>query len=241
MGSTPFRSAPHFRCRFRFRCRSFLLGQFFVLLAFLSFFPSLSFLFLSSTELGVFYFVSFGNCLAFRLAICTLGPLSLMPFPLVSSRPRTGAATAFLTWIFFCEIGARTVNVMNIHTQLQEREREATDGASERRVGGTGPVESSNSSVGRESIAAAGNHVSQQQVASPSRETCRNREDSIDSRDRRTNAEGVLRGKIQENEQCSDRMEEVDEIEVGCRKRKRRDSVSPLSRLIRSCRRSSNH
>ena len=37
------------------------------------------------------------------------------------------------------------------------------------------------------------------------------------------------------------RVEEVDEIDLGNRKRKRQDSASPLSRLIRSCRRSSNH
>ena len=36
-------------------------------------------------------------------------------------------------------------------------------------------------------------------------------------------------------------VEEADEIEVGNRKRKRQDSASPLSRLIESCRRSSNH
>ena len=35
-----------------------------------------------------------------------------------------------------------------------------------------------------------------------------------------------------DNEVCNDSVEEVDEIEVGSRKRKRRDSVSPLSRLI---------
>ena len=61
----------------------------------------------------------------------------------------------------------------------------------------------------------------------------------INGRDRRENREGVARGSIQENERCNDRVEEVDELEVGSRKRKRRDSVSPLSRLIRSCRRSS--
>ena len=50
--------------------------------------------------------------------------------------------------------------------------------------------------------------------------------------------EGV---RVKDNERYNDSVEEVDEIEVGCRKRKRRDSVSTLSRLIRSCRRTSNH
>ena len=45
---------------------------------------------------------------------------------------------------------------------------------------------------------------------------------------RRENGEGVASGTIQEK---------VDEIEVGSRKRKRQDGVSPLSCLIRSCRR----
>ena len=51
---------------------------------------------------------------------------------------------------------------------------------------------------------------------------------------------GVATGTVRDNERCNDSVEEVDEIEVGSRKRKRRDSVSPLSRLIRSCRRGSN-
>ena len=37
----------------------------------------------------------------------------------------------------------------------------------------------------------------------------------------------------QEKELCNPRVEEVDEIEVDNRKRKRQDSASPLSRLIR--------
>ena len=56
----------------------------------------------------------------------------------------------------------------------------------------------------------------------------------------RENGEGVTNGK-QEKERSNDRIEEVDEIEVDNRKRKRQDSASPLSRLIRNCRRSSNH
>ena len=48
-------------------------------------------------------------------------------------------------------------------------------------------------------------------------------------------------GTERDNERCNDSVKEVDGIEVGSRKRKRRDSVSPLSRLIRSSRRSSNH
>lgn len=60
----------------------------------------------------------------------------------------------------------------------------------------------------------------------------------INGRDRRQNGEGVAGGM---NERCSDRVEEVDEKEVDTREQKRRDCMSPLSRLIRSCLRSCNH
>ena len=63
---------------------------------------------------------------------------------------------------------------------------------------------------------------------------------NINDRFRRENEEGVTSG-AQEKERSNDRVEEVDEIEVGNRKRKRRDSVSFLSRFISSCRHSSNH
>ena len=56
-----------------------------------------------------------------------------------------------------------------------------------------------------------------------------------------TYGEGVAWGTVKDNERCNDSVEEVDVIEVGSRKQKRRDSVSILSRLIRSYRRSSNH
>ena len=59
--------------------------------------------------------------------------------------------------------------------------------------------------------------------------------------DRWENGDGVVRGTVRDNERCNDSVEEVDGIEIGSRKRKRRDSVSPLSRLIKSCCRSSNH
>ena len=90
-------------------------------------------------------------------------------------------------------------------------------------------------------MSAIGNFDLQQQVASPRQEACRNRGININDQDRRENGEGVARGTVKDNERCNDSVEEVDEIEVGSRKRKRHDSVSPLSRLIRSCRRSSNH
>ena len=45
---------------------------------------------------------------------------------------------------------------------------------------------------------------------------------------------------VRENGRCNDSVEEVDGIGVGSHKRKRRDSVSSLSRLIRSIRRSSH-
>ena len=85
-----------------------------------------------------------------------------------------------------------------------------------------------------------GNFDLQQQVASPRKETCRNRGININGQDRMENEEGVARGTVKDDKQCKDSVEVVDELKVGSRKRKRRDSVSPLSRLIRSCRRSSN-
>ena len=42
------------------------------------------------------------------------------------------------------------------------------------------------------------------------------------------NGEGVARGMIQENERRSDSVEEIDGIELGSRKRNRREGVSPL-------------
>ena len=47
--------------------------------------------------------------------------------------------------------------------------------------------------------------------------------------------------RVGHKERSNDRVEEVDEVEVDNGKRNRQDSASPLSRLIRSCRRSSNH
>ena len=43
-----------------------------------------------------------------------------------------------------------------------------------------------------------------------------------------THADGVARGAVKDNERCNDRVEEVDEIEVDSRKRKRRDNVASL-------------
>ena len=93
----------------------------------------------------------------------------------------------------------------------------------------------------RERGTAVGNFDLRQKVASPRQEACRNRGIYINGQNRRENGDGVARVAVRDNERCNDSVEEVDEIEVGSRKRKRRDSVSPLSRLIRSCRRSSNH
>ena len=92
----------------------------------------------------------------------------------------------------------------------------------------------------RERGTAVGNFDLQQQVATPRQEACRNRGININGKDKRENGEGVARGTVKNNERCNDSVEEVDGIEVGSRKRKRSDSVSPLSRLIRSSRRSSN-
>ena len=88
---------------------------------------------------------------------------------------------------------------------------------------------------------AVSNFDLQQQAESPRPEECRNRGINTNGQDRWENGDGVARGTIRDNERCNDSVEEVDGTEVGSRKRKRRDSVSPLSRLISSCCRSSNH
>ena len=93
----------------------------------------------------------------------------------------------------------------------------------------------------RERGTAVSNSDLQRQVATPRQEACRNRGISINGQGRRKNGKGVARGTVWDNKRCNNSVEEVDEIEVDSHKRKRRDSVSPLSRLIRSCRRSSNH
>ena len=93
----------------------------------------------------------------------------------------------------------------------------------------------------RERGTAVGNFDLQQQVATPRQEACRNRGIDINSQDRREDGDGVARGAVSDNGRCNDSVEEVDEIEVGSRKGKRRDSVSPLLRLIRSYRPTSNH
>ena len=87
--------------------------------------------------------------------------------------------------------------------------------------------------------AAAGKYDLQRQASSSRQDPSRNMGSAINDRGRRENEEGVTSG-TQVKERSNDRVEEVDEIEVGNRKRKRQDSVSPLSRLIRSFRRSSN-
>ena len=58
---------------------------------------------------------------------------------------------------------------------------------------------------------------------------------SVNDRDRRDNREGVASG-IQQKERSNNRVDGVDEMEVGNRKRKRQDSISHLSRFIRTCR-----
>ena len=85
---------------------------------------------------------------------------------------------------------------------------------------------------------AVGNFDLQQQVVSPTQEACKNRGIDINAMIEGRIGEGVARGTVNENKRCNDSVE-VDEIEVVGRKH--RDSVSPLSRLIRSCRHSSNH
>ena len=64
---------------------------------------------------------------------------------------------------------------------------------------------------------------------------------NTNGQDRWENGDGFARGMVRKNERYHGSVEEVDEIQAGSRKRKCCDSVSALSRLIRSCCRSSNH
>ena len=91
----------------------------------------------------------------------------------------------------------------------------------------------------RDRGAAAGNYDLQQQASSSRQDPFRNIVANTNDRDRRENGEGVTRW-TQEQGRSNDIVEEVEEREVDNRKRKRQDSASPLSRLIRRCRRSSN-
>jgi len=82
----------------------------------------------------------------------------------------------------------------NDRTRHQGQEGGAADGTGERRVDGTEPVNSTDISFCRESVAAAGNHHLLQRVASPKRAACNSRGDSIKVRERKKNGEGVARG-----------------------------------------------
>ena len=87
---------------------------------------------------------------------------------------------------------------MNTHAHSYDQapgtgERGRADGTGERRVGGTEPMESTDSSVCGESVAAAGNHDLQQRLATPRREICGRSWDKINVSDRRENWE---RGQI---------------------------------------------
>ena len=63
---------------------------------------------------------------------------------------------------------------------------------------------------------AVGNFGLQQQVASPRPETWRNRGININGQDRRENGDiQRCEGAVRDNEQCNDRVEEVDGTEVG--------------------------
>jgi len=88
---------------------------------------------------------------------------------------------------------------------------------------------------------AANNHDLQQQVASSTRAICTSSGDNRNGQVRRENSGGIRRGVIRENQLCNDRVDVVDGVELGCRKRKLRESVSSLSRLVRSCCRRCNH
>ena len=97
----------------------------------------------------------------------------------------------------------------------QGREGGAADGSGERRVGGTEPaIDRSNIVDMRES------------------ERCNSKGDKTRGVERRGNKEGRGSGVMRENRPCNDRDEEEAGGESVGRKRKRRESVSPLSRLI---------
>ena len=88
----------------------------------------------------------------------------------------------------------------------------------------------------RDRGATFGNYDSQLQATSSRQDPFRNIGANINDLG---SGEGVT-SRTQEKERSNDRVEEVDELEVGNGKRKRQDSASPLSRLIRNCRRSFN-
>ena len=69
----------------------------------------------------------------------------------------------------------------------------------------------------RDRGAAVGNYDSRQQASNSRQDPFRNIGANINDRDRMKNGEGVTSG-TQEKERSNDRVEEVDEIEVGYRK-----------------------
>ena len=73
------------------------------------------------------------------------------------------------------------------------------------------------------------NYDSQQQATNSRKDPFRNIGANINDRDSRENGGGVT-SRTQEEERSNDRVEEVDEVEVGNGKRKRQDSASPSSR-----------
>ena len=110
------------------------------------------------------------------------------------------------------------------------REREggggggAADGSGKRRVGVTEPA------IDRSNI-----------VDLRDLERCNSRGDKTRGVKTRENAEGRGSGVMRENRPCNDRDEGEAGGESVRRKRKRRESVSLCSRLIRRCRDGSNH
>ena len=77
------------------------------------------------------FLTSLSGGIVFRIRFCNLYPGAApfcFPFSLLSGRPRTGSATAFLfsRWIIDHKVEARSVNVMNTHTHtsaIKKRER----------------------------------------------------------------------------------------------------------------------
>ena len=93
----------------------------------------------------------------------------------------------------------------------------------------------------RESGTTTGNQHSQLRVSTPARARCNSRGDKTQGLERRGNGEGRGSGVMREDRPCNDRVEEKDGGESVSRKKKRREGVSLLSRLIRRCRDGSNH
>ena len=101
-----------------------------------------------------------------------------------------------------------------------------------REGGGTEPaIDRFEIVVLRESGTTTGNQHLQSRISTPTRATCNSREDKMQGRERRGNRKGRGSGVMRENRPCNNRDEGKDGGEFVGHTRKRRDKVSPLSRL----------